>query len=131
MKVQEHFNNVFSYSAGVDKWCKDAYAEGGKKLEYSFCIEFAIADWYGEQNVRSTYERVKEHWLSDYEAFTEVVVSLNMLAWANDRLSIQGFDDRIRYVKLYSELYEEARDLFYETYGKNKEASSYFFDMTD
>lgn len=131
MKVQEHFINVFSYAAGVDKWCKDAYAENGKGLAYTFCNDFAIADWYGEQNVRSTYERVKEHWLSDYKAFTEVVVSLNMLAWANDQLSIQGFEDRIRYVELYSELYEEARDLFYETYGENKEASSYFFDMTD
>jgi hypothetical protein len=27
MKLNEHFKNGISYSAGVEKWCKDFYRE--------------------------------------------------------------------------------------------------------
>ena len=47
--VYNSFKNVFTYAAGIEKWCKDFYKEmGDKELEYTFPADFAIADWYGE-----------------------------------------------------------------------------------
>ena len=132
MRVQEKFKNVFSYSAGVEDWCKAFYKEVcGRELTTTFCSDFAIADWYGEDSVKETFERVKTHWLSDYKYCTELAVSLAYLSYANDQLSKQGIEDRDKYVSLYWELYEKARDLFYETYKDNKEATDHFFEWTD
>lgn len=128
MIIQEYFTNVFSYSAGVEAWVEENYPQ---QLNYTFSSDFAIADWYGEKDVRDTYKRVKESWLNDYKAFTEVVVSLNMLSWANDTLRKQGFDGREQFIRLYADLYRQATDDFYKKYGKNEEACDYFFQMTD
>lgn len=129
MKVHEKFNNVFSYAAGIEAWCRECYPS---EMHYTFCSDFAIADWVGGKNsVMETYERVKNEWLSDYKAFTEVAVSINMLSWANNQLAEQGIEDREEFIQLYSELYYKARDDFYEKYSGNDEATEYFFEMTD
>ena len=129
MKVQQGFQNVFSYAAGVEKWVNDSLPLG--PLKYTFASDFAIADWFGKNEVEDTYKRVKESWLNDYKAFTEVVIALNMLSWANDALRKQGFEGREDFITLYSTLYFQARDDFYEKYGNNREACDYFFEMTD
>jgi len=128
MKVQQGFQNVFSYAYGVEDWVNKSLP---KPLEFTFASDFAIADWYGESEVLDTYERVKEAWLDDYKAFTEVVVAVNMLSWANDALTRQGYDDRERFVKLYSDLYYKARNDFYDKYEGNEQACNHFFEMTD
>jgi len=130
--VHQNFKNVFSYAAGVEKWCKDSFKSwGGSPLQYTFCNDFAIADWYGVQSVNETYDRIKKEWLSDYKAFTEVAISLNLLSWANDQMRNQGIDGRDEFVELYSDLYYKARDDFYDKYTDNEEATDYFFEMTD
>lgn len=128
MIVQQGFQNVFSYAAGVENWVRNALPYS---LHYTFVQDFAIADWYGRDGVEDTYRRVKDAWLSDYKAFTEVAVSLNMLAWANDALRSQGYDGRDEFVGLYSDLYYRCRDDFYEVYSDNEEACQHFFEMTD
>ena len=127
MKLNQGFKNVFTYAAGIEAWCKKSYPF---PLNYTFCNDFAIADWCGAKNVRETFNRVTKEWLDDYKAYTEVAVSINLLAWANDQLCKQGFD-RSEFVKLYSNLYYEARDKFYDRYEGNSEATQYYFDMTD
>lgn len=129
MRVQQGFQNVFSYAAGLEKWVNDSLPLG--PLKFTFVSDFAIADWYGEEDVEDTYKRVKESWLCDYKAFTEVVIALNMLSWANDALRKQGFDGREKFISLYADLYYRARDDFYERYTGNDEATDYFFEMTD
>lgn len=129
MKVQQGFTNVFSYAAGLEKWVNDNLPLG--PLKYTFVSDFAIADWFGKKDVEDTYKRVKKEWLSDYKAFTEVVIALNMLSWANAALERQGYDGREEYGKLYADLYYRARDDFYDKYEGNTEATDYFFNMTD
>jgi hypothetical protein len=129
MRVQQSFQNVFSYAFGVEKWVNDSLPLG--PLKYTFASDFAIADWCGADDVRDTYERVKQSWLGDYKVFTEVVIALNMLSWANSALRKQGFEDRDEFVQLYSELYYKAKDDFYAKYGNDREACDYFFEMTD
>lgn len=133
MKLSEKFKNVFTYAAGVEDWCKSMYADAsGYELEYTFCSDFAIADWTGGVDaVNETYDRVKESWLSDYKAFTEVIIALNLLAWANESLSRSGIDNRMDIMNNYSDLYYKAKDDFYKKYENNKEALSYMFLMTD
>jgi hypothetical protein len=133
MKVQQKFKSVFTYAAGVEVWCNDYYnaITGGKKLTYTFPADFAIADWYGEKDVRETYNRVKKSWLESVEAWTEVVISLNILSWCNDQLIKQGIEDRERWIKLYSELYYQAKEDFYNKYSNDEKALDYFFEMTD
>ena len=130
MRVQQGFTNVFSYAAGLEKWVNDSLPYG--PLKYTFVNDFAIADWVsGKEGVEDTYRRVKEAWLGDYKAFTEVVVAINMLSWANNALKEQGYDGRDEFIELYSNLYYKARDDFYAKYEGNQEACDHFFEMTD
>ncbi len=131
MRAQQKFRNVFSYAAGVETWCKNAFAMNGGTLNYTFCNDFAIADWAGVESVKETYERVKKEWGSDYKAFTEVAISLNLLAWANNQLTQQGIEGREPFTALYSTLYYQAREDFYSSFTDNEEAQDYFFSMTD
>ena len=129
MTIQQGFPNVFSYSMGLENWVNEQLPLG--PLQFTFVSDFAIADWYGEKDVRDTYERVKKSWLNDYKAFTEVVIALNMLSWANCALQRQGYDGREKFVDLYSDLYYKARDDFYERYDGDEVACDHFFEMTD
>ena len=130
--VYNSFKNQFTYSAGIEAWCKDFYYNAsGNKLKYTFCSDFAIADWYGEDAVMETFKQVINSWGDDYKAFTEIAIALNLLSWANDQLINQGVVDREKWVNLYSDLYYDARDEFYTKYKGNDEATEYFFQMTD
>ena len=128
MKIQDSFKNVFTYSAGMEDWCKTKYPN---ELNYTFCMDFAIADWYGAKDVNETYENVKASWLGDYKAWTEVVIALSMLSFAHDQLRKQGFDGRDEFIRLYSDLYYKAKDDFYDKYEGNEVACDWFFEMTD
>ena len=130
--VYNSFKNPFTYAAGIENWCKDFYYNAsGNKLNYTFCADFAIADWIGEDAVRETLKRVIKSWGDDYKAFTEIALAINLLSWANDQLIKQGITDREKWVELYSELYYDAKDEFYTKYDGNDEATDYFFEMTD
>ena len=132
MRLQEGFKNVFSYAAGMENWIKEAYNEiAGKNLTMTFPYDFAIADWYGEKSVWDTYKNVRKQWLRDYKAFTEVAITLSYLSSANSQLSIQGYEDREKFIDLYSSLYYTARDNFYDYYKDNEEAKDWFFEWTD
>ena len=133
MDIKKSFKNVFSYAAGVEEWCRNYYAAiSGRELNYTFCNDFAVADWCGgKKAVIDTYNQAKRGWIGDYKAFTEVAIALNLLSWANYQLTEQGIDGREQYTKLYAQLYYKCRDDFYTPYSGNDEATDYFFEMTD
>ena len=113
----------------MQQWINNNLME---KPHYSFAADFAIADWMsGEEGVIDTYNRVKSEWLNNYKAFTEAVIAINMLSWARYQLKKQGYDDRDSFIDLYSDLYYQATNDFYEKYDGNEEATSYFYRMTD
>ena len=129
MKLQEKFKSVFSYAAGMEQWVNDSLPLG--PLQYTFVSDFAIADWYGKDNVKETYERAKNEWLSDYKAFTEIVIALNMLSWAHHALKSQGIDGRDEFIKLYSDMYYQARADFYDKLDNDEQDCDHFFQITD
>ena len=133
MEILDYFKNANSYSQGVEEWCRKLYYEmTGNKLSYTFVSDMALEDITGDTSkVDWIYNKIKNEWLSDYKAFTEVCISINLLAWANDRLEQQGFDGRSIFTEYYSELYYKARDTFYDYYKNDAEKKDYFFSMTD
>ena len=129
MRLQEYFANALSYGAGMEEWVNKSLPNG--PLELTFVSDFAIADWYGKKEVEDTYKIVKNGWIGDYMAFTEVVIALNMLSWAHHALSKQGIDGRDEFIELYADMYYQARKDFYDRWESNQEACDYFFEMTD
>lgn len=126
--LKETFKNVFTYAAGIENWVKQSYPH---EIEYTFAGDFAIADWFGVNEVNDTFNRVIKEWGQDYKSFTEIVVVLNQLSWANHQLKNQGVSGRDKFIDLYADLYEKARDMFYDKFGTDEEASTYFYRMTD
>ena len=130
MRVQNYFKNVFTYAFGVENWSREFLPT--YQWAYTFVSDFAIADFVdGGKAVKETYNRAIKSWANDYKALTEIVISLNVLSWANDALMRQGYEGRVELIKLYADLYYKARDEFYNLYGNDKEKSQYFFEMTD
>ena len=128
-QLREGFQNAMTYAAGMEKWVKNNYPS---EMKYTFTADFARIDWLmGIKGVLDTYELVKQGWLDNYKAFTEAVVSINMMSWAHYQLKKQGFAGRDTFIKLYSELYHQASNDFYKKYKGNEEATDYFFRMTD
>ena len=128
-QVKKEFKSVFSYAYGVEDWVNRNLPLG--PLKFTFASDFAIADWYSRDDVEDTYKRVKKAWIGDYKAFTEVVIALNMLSWANVALRDQGFAGRDDLITLYADLYYRAMDDFYAKYEGNTVACDYFLKMTD
>ena len=129
-QLNQGFKNAMTYAAGMENWVNNSLPGG--KLKYTFVSDFARIDWLmGKQGVLDTYKLIKKSWLDNYKAWTEVVIAVNMLAWAHDNLRKQGYAGREPFIELYSDLYYEAKDAFYEKYTGDEEKCHYFFQMTD
>ena len=130
--LHESFKNVFTYSAGIESWVKEAYKSVcGRKLKMTFPMDFAIADWSGKDEVLDTYKNVVEAWGGNYKAFTEIAVSLAYLSYAQGQLKKQGISGRDEFIDLYADLFYKAKDDFYEKFKGNDEATDWFFEWTD
>lgn len=133
MKLNEHFKSVESYAAGMQAWVQKYFdSVGNYKMKHSFVEAFAIADWVsGAKGVKDTYKKLLKEYGNNYKDFTELVMAINMLSWGNDQLRKQDIEGREEYIQLYSELYYESRDAFYDKFENDSEACDYFFEMTD
>ena len=128
-QLNQDFQNASSYAAGMEEWVRKNYPS---EMKYTFVSDLARMDWMiGRKGVLDTYKLIKSGWIDNYKAFTEAVVSINMLAWAHYQLKRQGYEGRDPFIELYSNLYYQATDDFYEKFGGNTEACDYFFQMTD
>lgn len=117
------------YAASEDLLFEAQLAETGYKKLTTFYIDLSVAEFFGDDPVMETYDKICKDWIGDYKYFTEFVMCLNYKAWEhNDR-------HNYKLSSLYSELYYEARDLFYDHYNgddpKSEEARDYFFETTD
>ena len=89
----------------------------------TFIQDLLIAEKFGANAIKDTYNRVVKYWIHDVRYFTDFVMALNHLAWNSYEHGKQELS------KLYSELYQKATDVAYETY-KNEELQ-YFFGILD
>jgi len=76
----------------------------GYKPISTFFEDFSIADQYGTDAIKDTYERAFDSWKSNYKMLTEFVMALNWKCW-------QHFEEKnSEYTELYRSLYYKADD---------------------
>lgn len=88
----------------------------------TFWQDFSIADRFGANAIKDTFNRAFNEWKNDYKYLTELVMVLNWKIW-------QHYEKNDKYARLYNELWGEA-DLYASENLKGDEAT-YFFRTTD
>lgn len=88
----------------------------------TFWMDFTIAESFGTDAIRDTFNRAFEEWKHDYKYLTELVMVLNHKCWHYYQ-RIQAFS------KLYGELYYTASD--YACENLKGDELTYYFRTTD
>lgn len=120
--------NVVLYAAMLENWVKNNL---DYKLDYTFVVDFAVAEFFGIEAIKETYSRCKQEWLDNYKAFTEVAIAVNMLSWAHYYMKREKREGQDGFIKVYTELWHKASLDFLEKYKGNEKATGFFFDRTD
>lgn len=94
----------------------------GYKPKTTFWLDFTIADNFGVDAVKDTYNRAFEEWKTDHVYLTELVMVLNWKIW-------QHYETNEQLANVYNDLWETAdawaRD------NLNGEELAYFYNTTD
>lgn len=115
--------DVLHYGACEEKIFDAQASECGYKRISTFYSDLSIAEWFGINEVKDTYNRVLKSWKSDVKMFTEFVLSLNWKSWA---WYARDYEELSR---VYADLYQKAHNIACETYKGNDLA--YYLQTTD
>ena len=75
-----------------------------------FMQDFRIAEIFGKDAIRDTFERAKEEWKNNADYFGSLVMTLNHLIWYH-------YDNgSSELAELYDELWREADELVFELF---------------
>lgn len=88
----------------------------------TFWEDFSIADVFGIDAVKDTYNRAFKGWKDNYEYLTELVMVLNWKIW-------QHYEKNEPLARVYNELWQQA-DLYAVENLKDEELE-YFYRTTD
>ena len=94
----------------------------GDKFTTTFWMDFSVADVFGLDAVRDTYNRAFEEWKHDYRYLTDLVMVLNHKIW-------QWYEKRDDLARLYDELWDKTA--LYATENLKGAELRYYFDITD
>lgn len=94
----------------------------GYKCFTTFFEDFTIAEKFGLNAVKDTFNRAFKEWKSNYKYLTELVMILNWKIW-------QHYDKNEKLAELYNSLWEKADAYAYE--NLKGEELSYFYSTTD
>ena len=89
----------------------------------TFWDDFTIADHFGLQAVRDTFDTAINEWKDNYKYITELAIVTNHKAWMHYHDKNKQLSD------LYSELYHEVRHFAAENMNENE--FKYFYKITD
>ena len=98
---------------------------GNYRRRTTFYADLSIAEYYGEANVKDTYNRVMNEWLDNIEYITESVLCLNWKCWEHHDRDNHGL------AVLYHDLYYKAVDEVMEHYKNDQKALLYYYEITD
>ena len=98
---------------------------GNYRRRTTFYADLSIAEYYGEANVKDTYNRVMKEWLDNIEYITEFVLCLNWKCWEHHDRDNHGL------AVLYHDLYYKAVDEVMEHYKNDQKALLYYYEITD
>lgn len=96
----------------------------GYEPKTTFWNDFSIADMFGVNGIKDTYNRAKEGWKDNIEYMTEFAMVLNHKSWQHNEKNqvLCG---------LYSELWIEIDNFIFEHFKDNEEALNYYMSVTD
>ena len=133
MDVKKFFT-IFgnNYALTISNWVKSYFKSLNYYLLTDTALFLASLEFDGGiEGVRKKYAELESRYIKDYKLFTDFVLQVNMLSWAHDKLRDEGFAGREEWIELYSNLYYQARDLFYDTWENDDIACDYYFEKTD
>lgn len=94
----------------------------GYTMTTTFFEDFQIANAFGVEAVKDTYNRAFKEWKDNYVYLTELVIALNLMIWAtygkNDKLS-----------EVYNELWMKADE--YACNNLKGDELAFFYRTTD
>lgn len=90
----------------------------------TFWSDFSIAECYGENGIKDTYNRAKNEWKDNIEYITELAMVLNHKSWQYNEKNQALFS-------LYVELWTEIDNFIFEHFKDNEEALNYYMRVTD
>lgn len=93
--------------------------------ENTFYMDFTIADVFGVNAVKDTYNRAFKEWKADYKMLTALVVTLNHKIWEHYETTPRRKD----LVELYNDLWTQADE--YALNNLKGEELEYFYNITD
>lgn len=88
----------------------------------TFDMDFSIADRFGLDVIKDTFNRAFNEWKNDYRYLTALVMALNLKIW-------EWYGKNDCYATLYNELWEHADG--YACDNLTGEELAYFFRTTD
>lgn len=94
----------------------------GYEEKTTFWSDFSIADAFGVNAIKDTFNRAFKEWKSDYIYLTELVMVLNHKIW-------QWYDTNRIYGELYNDLWSKADE--YALDNLKGDELSYFLHTTD
>lgn len=95
----------------------------GYEPKTTFWADFSIADMFGAEGIKDTYNRAKEDWQDNIEYMTEFAMVLNHKSWQHE--------NNLFLCSLYTDLWCSVEDFIYEHFKDNEEALSYYQQVTD
>lgn len=97
-------------------------AESGYTCKTTFWMDFSIADKFGPDAVRDTYERAFANWKTNVEYMAELVLVLNHKIW-------QWHEKNNDLATLYNDLWQTADEYCLDYFTDDN--AEYYFNVTD
>lgn len=97
---------------------------GDYEFKTTFWSDFTIADHFGLDAIKDTYNRAFNEWKDNYIYLTELVLVLNWKLWQ----WYENFGD-CEQARLYNDLWEQAQSYGYE--NLKGEELTYFYQTLD
>lgn len=101
---------------------RDFTLPNGYKSQTTFYMDFTIADAFGVDAIKDTFNRAFKEWKDNVVYLTELVIVLNMKCW-------DWHEKNENYSELYGDLYYQARD--YALDNLKGEDFDYYYKWTD
>ena len=93
-----------------------------ERVETTFWSDFSIADIFGTDAIRDTFDRAFEEWKGDYKYLTELVMVLNHKIW-------QWHEKNETIASVYNELFGKADN--YAIDNLEGDELRFFLNVTD
>ena len=92
-------------------------------VDNTFWMDFTIADAFGVNAIKDTFNRTFKEWKDDYKMLTALVITLNHKIWQHYEA------ENNKLASVYNELWEKADQYACDTL--KDEALEYFLEVTD